>query len=872
MKKLALLLSVALLLCVISAPASVLAADETEYIIPVLETADLHGYLVDTGFEEAADYQYRFARIADIVEDRRGGSDAKTLLLDGGDVYSGNAIQSQQAGNPVSAAYAAARYDAVALGGHEFDIGLENSVDADGTMPDYALNGLSGANTVPVVCCNLYNKSDGARVTRTKDYVILEKTATAANGDTRTVRIAVLGYLHNMSGSILPDKIADYTVNDSLAPVDALAKKLKTEQNVDAVVLLAHRDAKKTAAALPNGTAVDLVCGADSHYAQYGTEKAAYIQPSAKARGYASAELRFTGSSVTVASQRTVSVTLYASLLHDTPDNAYNLNAGVMRVSRLAVEGIRPLLEATLGTITTAITSDSVTGSSMASTGGNWMTDMANRACGTQVSFTNSGGIATSLLLTNGVHTVTKADIYNLAPYSNRLYVYSLRYSELLGILNWAVSHTSMNLRMSGIDCYYSDAGVTALVEDGLCIYKDGAWANSYQDRYVRVSANEYVATYAYGPFAGYTATDRSKIDNESFIAVLQAEGRENGGMLTVDKTPHFLKSTYPGTLTEIGCAHEHAYPEHRDATCIEAGFDRMICDDCGAVISETILPALGHDLIIDAEIPATCTEEGLTAGEHCSRCAYQTARFYLPALGHDWDEGKITAEPTATKDGEKTYTCTRCGKTKTEPIPATGECDGGKDCPSYKFRDVKATDWYHEAVDYAVKHALFNGMSETAFAPNDPMTRAMLVTVLWRYAGQPEEGGNVFADVKNGQWYTKAVAWAAENGVVNGVGGGRFDPNGRITREQLAAILYRYTGSKGCDVSKTGDLNAFPDGAEVSVWAKTACSWAVAEALINGSDGSLDPQGSATRAQVATILMRFIETVARIEITIVSN
>ena len=872
MKKFALILAAALLLCIISAPASVLAADETEYILPVFETADLHGYLVDTGFEESADYQYRFARIADIVEDRRGGSTEKTLLLDGGDVYSGNAIQSQQAGNPVSAAYAAVRYDAVALGGHEFDIGLENAVDADGTMPDYALNGLSGANTVPVLCSNLFNAKDGSRVTRTKDYVILEKTAVATSGATRTVRIAVIGYLHNMSGSILPDKIADYTVNDSLAPVDALAKKLKEEQNVDAVVLLAHRDAKKTAAALPNGTAVDLVCGADSHYAQYGTEKTAYIQPSAKARGYASAELRFTGSTVSVASQRTVSVTLYPSMLHDTPGNSYNLNASVMTVSRLAVEGIRPLLEATLGTITTAITSDSVTGSSMASTGGNWMTDMANRACGTQVSFTNSGGIATSLLLTNGVHTVTKADIYNLAPYSNRLYVYSLRYSELLGILNWAVSHTNMNLRMSGIDCYYSDSGVSALVQDGLCIFKDGAWANGYQERYVRVSANEYVATYAYGPFAGYAATDRSKIDNESFIAVLEAEGKANGGQLTVDKTPHFLKLTYTGGLAEVVCEHEHAYPEHKDATCTEAGYDKMICDDCGAVISETVLPALGHDLIIDAEIPATCTEEGLSEGQHCSRCTYQTARFYLPALGHDWDEGKITAEPTATKGGEKTYTCARCGATKTEPIPATGECDGGKACPSYKFTDVKTGDWYHEPVDFAVRHALFNGMTETTFEPDTPMTRAMLVTVLWRYAGQPEGGANNFADVKDGEWYAKAVAWAAENGVVNGIGSGKFDPNGSITREQMAAILYRYVQKKGLGTSVHGDLSGFPDRTSVSAWATDAIAWAVAEKLITGSDGRLDPQGSATRAQVATILMRFIETVAMIEITIVSN
>ena len=430
---------------------------------------------------------------------------------------------------------------------------------------------------------------------------------------------------------------------------------------------------------------------------------------------------------------------------------------------------------------------------------------------------------------------------------------------------------------------------------------------------------------------------------------------------------------------------HQHAYPEHRDATCTEPGYDRTVCDDCGALLSETILPALGHDLIdhpakpatctapgwyayqtcsrceystyeaiaalghaivIDAAAVApTCTTPGSTAGEHCTRCDYAVAAEVLPALGHDyavtqsvdatctaggsvtcvcarcgdaytdtiaplghdiqsyaakaptctevgwdayetclrcgwstyqvlpelghaWDEGVITKPATAYKAGEKTFTCARCGQTRTETIPAeqTEPCDGGKDCPSYRFTDVKASDWYHEAVDFAVENELFNGMSETSFGPNTAMTRAMLVTVLWRYAGEPAVGKNSFTDVPNGRWYSDAVAWAAKNGIVTGVGSNRFDPNGNVTREQLAAILYRYAASVGKDVSADKSLSGFADRSKVSGWAEDAVRWTVAEGIIGGAEQGgrvwLLPQDNATRAQVAKMLMQFIRNV----------
>ena len=226
-----------------------------------------------------------------------------------------------------------------------------------------------------------------------------------------------------------------------------------------------------------------------------------------------------------------------------------------------------------------------------------------------------------------------------------------------------------------------------------------------------------------------------------------------------------------------------------------------------------------------------TCTEQGYTT-HTCTACGDSYVDTYVDALGHKYENG----------------VCVQCG----EKDP--------NEQPTIEFVDVPQKAWYVEAVNYAVQNGLMNGVGNDQFNPEGSMTRAMLVTVLWRYEGEPEAGKNTFSDVPNGQWYTKAVAWAAENGIVGGVGNNRFDPNGEITREQMATILFRYAEKKGIDTSKRGSLNIFSDEKQLSAYAKDAVQWAVAEQIINGSDGKLLPQGSATRAQVATILMRFIE------------
>ena len=180
-------------------------------------------------------------------------------------------------------------------------------------------------------------------------------------------------------------------------------------------------------------------------------------------------------------------------------------------------------------------------------------------------------------------------------------------------------------------------------------------------------------------------------------------------------------------------------------------------------------------------------------------------------------------------------------------------------------FTDVREADWFYDDVVYAYENGLFSGTSDTTFSPNASMTRAMLVTVLYRLEGQPTVSGRSgFSDVKLNSYYEDAVTWAADNGIVNGTGATTFSPNANVTREQMAAILYRYAQYKQYGTTASAGLNGFSDAAKVSTYAKAPLSWAFAEKLVNGSEGRLLPTGNATRAQVAAILHRFVENVAK--------
>ena len=326
---------------------------------------------------------------------------------------------------------------------------------------------------------------------------------------------------------------------------------------------------------------------------------------------------------------------------------------------------------------------------------------------------------------------------------------------------------------------------------------------------------------------------------------------------------------------------HDYSYKSasSTEPTCTESGRYKGTCPVCGKDYNDTI-PALGHDW---GEWVTTIEPTYTTVGYRyhlCARCNTREGEDIPKLHTHTWDAGVVTQKPTATEPGVKTFTCTICGETKTESIPATGVpdvCPGGPTCPGYAFRDMPVpTDWAHEGLDYCIYHGYIAGTSASTVSPNGVCTRAQLVSILYRVQGEPTtvKGYELsklrapFDDVPRGQWYTDAIWWAKLMGVVAGTSATTFDPEGEITREQLAVILYNYTkrfapGS----LTATGSLAGFPDAASVSSWARTEMAWAVGNGLVSGTGtGSvayLTPQGSATRAQVAAILMRFEQAMA---------
>ena len=260
---------------------------------------------------------------------------------------------------------------------------------------------------------------------------------------------------------------------------------------------------------------------------------------------------------------------------------------------------------------------------------------------------------------------------------------------------------------------------------------------------------------------------------------------------------------------------------------------------------------------------PPTCTEKGYTT--HTCACGDSYVDTYVDALGHAWDNGKVTKEPTETETGVKTFTCTRCGEIRTETIPATGSVD-----VTQMFTDV-TKNWAYPGIQYCVTHGIMGGMGDGTFAPTGTTTRAQIVQILYNLEGTPAVSGTTpFTDL-TANWYKPAILWAYQNNVVAGTSPTTFDPERPVTREQIAVILtqYMFNVLKMERTWTPADLSTFPDGANVSGWAKEAMQDAVALGLINGTkapDGLvyLDPQGSATRQQVATILMNFCQNVKK--------
>ena len=329
--------------------------------------------------------------------------------------------------------------------------------------------------------------------------------------------------------------------------------------------------------------------------------------------------------------------------------------------------------------------------------------------------------------------------------------------------------------------------------------------------------------------------------------------------------------------------------------TTENAGLARRICaNDNSHVEEETLdrLPTTPGDIdpagewTLAATVDPTCEEDGYY--EYTHSVTGLSARVIRAALGHVWDDGVVTRRPTSAVDGIMTYTCERCGETRTESIPFVstnptlpapdpdegGEGGGtgtgnntvtineeGTPLADLPFEDVLPTDWFYEAVMYVYNRGLMNGVSDTLFDPYGILNRAMVVTILYRVEGEPEATPSSFLDVEAGKWYTDAIGWGAANGIVEGYSEEKFGPMDPVTREQLAAILYRYAQYKGYDVTDSVELNDYTDASAIHEYAVEAMQWALAIGAPTALDGMvISPRENATRAQVAESFMNFCE------------
>ena len=390
----------------------------------------------------------------------------------------------------------------------------------------------------------------------------------------------------------------------------------------------------------------------------------------------------------------------------------------------------------------------------------------------------------------------------------------------------------------------------------------------------------------------GLTLTNKGKITNNGTIIVygtLNEEGAVDGtGDVTYEVTGVSLNKstttltvggseTLTATITPDKAASAKVTWESSDpnvatvtdgvVTAVAPGTATItatagdISATCTVTVERPYVPPANPNYRIDV----TTTEGGTVDKDPAAAKAGETVTL-PPAPDAGYEVGDVTVTDrfgeavAVTENADGTYTFTMpSGQVKVavtfvevqpEPLP---------------FTDVNEGDWFHDAVRYVYDNGLMDGVGDGQFAPNATTTRAQLVTILYRLAGEQDVSGDTaFTDVAPGLWYTNAVAWAAANGIVNGVSETQFAPGNNITREQLATILYRYAESAGYDVSASADLSGFPDAGDIQSYATEALSWAVAEGLLQGfEDDSLQPQSTATRAQIATILMRFCEGVA---------
>ena len=582
-----------ILACLMSAGTAAYAAgrqqtkddDQTEYTLPVFHTSDVHGYLANKSGEE---YQYLLAYISDKVKDVRGyGEDNRkdlAVLLDAGDIYQGSTLSNLLLGSPLSAAYQIMGYDAVTIGNHEFDWWIDYTIDDDCTMMDYTVGEMSGVNSVPVVVANLYH--DGEKVDFAQDYVSLEKTALDENGEELPVRIAVIGLVGEYAASIKYDHFsgAGFSVEEGFDRVNQIAAELESDGQCDATILLCHEEAHVIAESIGKDSVIDLVLGGHTHQNLRGKTEwdLTYLQPANYGSAYTYSELVFRmedGKPVfcDVQNAKTVSTKKKTSKLVNVPENAEELDPELTALTDEVIEELDQVLKEEVGYITEpALRYTYLEGSGERSTTcGNWITSLLRRMVGADVSFVNSGALRVDLAIEEGSdrRSITLSDIYMMFPFNNLTCCFEITYEDLLEVLDYSLMEGSSDVlsQMSGIDCYYTDQTVNAIVTaDGLTVYANGKWRDGWREKTLLAAVSDYIATKEgedekgrVNPFYEWSLTDRlidaSMTDNEGACAVLREEALANDGLLTIDTEPHY-----------INAPHEDIPPEEQEGAAKE--------------------------------------------------------------------------------------------------------------------------------------------------------------------------------------------------------------------------------------------------------------------------------------------------------------
>ena len=385
-------------------------------------------------------------------------------------------------------------------------------------------------------------------------------------------------------------------------------------------------------------------------------------------------------------------------------------------------------------------------------------------------------------------------------------------------------------------------------------------------------SSNTYTATFTnphgFSPFTfSKTSQAKATIGNQSYTSLQAAvDAAKDGETITLlnTLTDADLQVTVSGDSRTINFKND----TDAEKTLNINGGKLTIANGQTAAYQYTT--SSGGGVVTRYDVNLADTDNGTITATHKRASKNSTVTITAtPAEGYVVDAVTVTE-----KDGDKVAVTKKDDNKYTFKMPASDvtvkatfkvaptEPEQPSDMP---FTDVAKDAWYFSAVEYVFNNGLMNGTTATTFAPNVELNRAMMAAVLYNMEGQPAcDKSGLFSDVADGKWYTDAVNWAASNNIVSGMPDGTYAPDQALTREQMASILYRYAEYKGIDVSARADLSTFTDGTTVSPWAQDVVQWAVAEKLMSGNGNELQPKGTASRAQVATVLMNYCENVAK--------